>query len=299
MEVAAAAFDEFDLMPRMPSYAGFVVLARPIELPMPDGKTQPVRAFAWNTWGSINTSMNTPGAVGEVWTFASRKKDADFSQVEQASGYWPSKKTWQTDADLLPCYTDWLITGASLPPISESVAESIARDRSHKWFVNHWGTPPRDADGTMILPSPEDWAASITAGRARYDQYLAETTEKQRTDQYGYWQRYLAAFVLLLTQQITIAEKKPVAAQDARRGSQVSRSRSTDVTVVDVRHNRRASTSGTGTGRQLTERRVVNGHWKWQPYGPASSLRRRIFLGEYIRGPVDAPLVVKPRVTRL
>lgn len=300
MEVAAEAFDEFDLMPRMPNYAGFVVLARPIHLPMPDGKTQPVRAFAWNTWGSINTSMNTPGTAGEVWTFGSRKKDADFSQVEQASELWTSKKAWQTDADLLPCYTDWLITGVPLPPVSETMAEVHARDKAHRWFVEHIGEPQRRADGSMILPSPEAWEASVTAGRAKYDQFLAEATGPQRIDRYGTWQPYLAAFVLLLTQQITVADKTQVAVQDAIRGRKVNRNRPSGVTVVDIRHPKRSGERG-GTGKRapLAERQLVGSHWKWQPYGPKSGLRRRIFLGPYERGPEDAPLVVKPRVTRL
>mgnify|MGYP002639912642 CR=1 FL=1 len=35
---------------------------------------------------------------------------------------------------------------------------------------------------------------------------------------------------------------------------------------------------------KLTKRIVVAGHWKWQPYGPRNSLRKRIRLDPYIKG---------------
>jgi hypothetical protein len=303
LEVAAAAFDEFDLMPRMPTRSGFVVLARPIELPMPGGATQPVRAFAWNTWSDVNTSMGTPGRAGEVWTFSSRKRDTGLQMVRDASSAWPSKKAWNNDADLLPCYADWLVTGVPLPPVAESVAVADARVQAHRWFAQHYGSPRRDSEGNMILPTPQEWQARITAMQARYDQYLAAGTERDSTGQYGFWQPYLAAFVLLLTQQITIVDEQQATPSSARLAGQVSRHRPTSVTVVDVRHSQRPGDDDSPAGERrrgaLTTRHPVGAHWKWQPYGTGRALRRRILVPGYVRGPKDAPLVVKPRVIRL
>lgn len=40
----------------------------------------------------------------------------------------------------------------------------------------------------------------------------------------------------------------------------------------------------------------VRGHWRNQPYGPHGSLRRRIWIDEYVKGPEGKPLV-EPRET--
>lgn len=301
MEVAAAAFDEFDLMPRLPRSSGFVVLARPIELPMPGGTSQPVRAFAWNTWGEVSTSMGTTGAVGEVWTFASRKRDADFVMVQEAAKVWPSKKAWRSEPDLLPCYGDWVAVGTPLPPVAEAAAIGNARIRAHDWgnlnFPAKFGP-----DGAPVAPTQEEWEARLNASQARYDQYLAEEMEQAPDDQYGYWQPYLAAFVLLLTQQITVAEPTDLPEATVRLARKVNPTRPSTVTVVDVRHVRRTGSAREPTGATrgpLTSRQLVGSHWKWQPYGTKRALRRRIFVSGYVRGPEDAPLVVKPRVIRL
>lgn len=44
---------------------------------------------------------------------------------------------------------------------------------------------------------------------------------------------------------------------------------------------------------------IVSGHWKQQPYGPNSSLRKRIWIAPYVQGPADKPLVITDRVTRV
>ena len=44
---------------------------------------------------------------------------------------------------------------------------------------------------------------------------------------------------------------------------------------------------------------IVSGHWRQQPYGPNSSLRKRIWIAPYVQGPADKPLVVTDRVTRV
>jgi hypothetical protein len=298
IEAAAAAFDQFDLMPRMPVPTGFVVLSRPIELPMGDGAPQQVRAFAWNTWGTVTTSLGTPGRTGEVWTFSSRKRDGGMQIVADARESWPSRKAWQDDPDLLPCFTDLFVEGAPFPAITEPAAVAHARSRSREWFQTAYPIPRRN--GEPVAPTAEEWEGQLAALRAREDQYLAEESEQFAGKSYGFWQPYLAAFVLLLTQQITVADKQPVSPSTARLGGQVSRTRPTDVTVVDVRHPKRSGEPGaSGTRGPLTSRHLVGSHWKWQPYGEGRALRRRIFVSGYVRGPEDAPLVVKPRVTRL
>jgi hypothetical protein len=39
-----------------------------------------------------------------------------------------------------------------------------------------------------------------------------------------------------------------------------------------------------GGGRKLTRPSITRGHWRWQPYGPGRSLRKRKWIRPYIRG---------------
>jgi hypothetical protein len=53
---------------------------------------------------------------------------------------------------------------------------------------------------------------------------------------------------------------------------------------------RLAENIGTGTQRgPVTVRTLVAGHWKTQPYGPKSTLRKTIWREPFWRGPLEAP----------
>ncbi len=51
---------------------------------------------------------------------------------------------------------------------------------------------------------------------------------------------------------------------------------------------------GRRAGHRLSVQVLVGGHWKRQPYGPKSSLRKVIWREPYWRGPEDAPILVRP-----
>jgi hypothetical protein len=48
--------------------------------------------------------------------------------------------------------------------------------------------------------------------------------------------------------------------------------------------------------RQYSHRWRVRDHWRWQAYGPGMSLRKRIRVESYVKGPEGKPLVEKPRL---
>ncbi|MDO5067628.1 MAG: hypothetical protein Q4D96_10150 [Propionibacteriaceae bacterium] len=72
------------------------------------------------------------------------------------------------------------------------------------------------------------------------------------------------------------------------------------VQVIDLKPARRAlldaPTADHDTGRRLTTRHVVRGHWKNTPHGPGASLRRLQWIDDYIRGPQGAPLTTRDHV---
>lgn len=96
-------------------------------------------------------------------------------------------------------------------------------------------------------------------------------------------------WVLMMTP--TTADRATVDAQTGRAATEQSPKQG-QVTVVDLRPLRQVTqVEDRGqSGRTLTRRHVVRGHWTHQPYGPARSLRRVQWIESYIRGPEGAPL---------
>jgi len=53
-----------------------------------------------------------------------------------------------------------------------------------------------------------------------------------------------------------------------------------------------------GKGKPLTLQSLVRGHWKNQPCGPQSSLRKFIHIEPFWRGPEDAPIAVRSHILK-
>jgi len=69
------------------------------------------------------------------------------------------------------------------------------------------------------------------------------------------------------------------------------------VTLVDLRPVRTVITDrDEGTGRKLTVRFMVRGHWTHQVHGPGRALRKMLFVAPYIKGPTGAPLQAAEKV---
>ncbi|MDR7254977.1 hypothetical protein J2X46_003979 [Nocardioides sp. BE266] len=98
-----------------------------------------------------------------------------------------------------------------------------------------------------------------------------------------------SAWVMMQTP--TVAERRAVtpSGRPTERGRQDKLP--TDVTLVDLRSLRHASTqtSETETGRTYTHRFVVRGHWKQVAHGPGRAERRPAWIASYVKGPPDAP----------
>jgi hypothetical protein len=53
-----------------------------------------------------------------------------------------------------------------------------------------------------------------------------------------------------------------------------------------------------GGGESPTVQILVRGHWKWQAHGPSMTLRKRIHIEPYWRGPEDAPIALRSHKVR-
>lgn len=277
LEHAAAALDETDMMPFHPAYPnGFAVLARPLRLPYGDGTEQLVHAFGWTTLIEVRTAFGGTGRVGCVWQFVDRRHADGDRAVGFAQQRQPSRRSWEDSPALVFNVMDQFVTGT---PVGEPVeTEGASVGERFKRALLEALDSQEGAAGAAPATEPDTGEVRVV----------------------GRFQPYLAAFLLLLGQEITATRREPVhdyARKRARRTGRTSES----VTVIDLAPRRHGGfgDEASESGRHYTVRHLVDGHWRWQPYGPERRLRRRIYVAGYVRGPEDAPLVIKPRVRRL
>lgn len=68
-----------------------------------------------------------------------------------------------------------------------------------------------------------------------------------------------------------------------------------DLRVIELTHPASRAESR-GSQVEWARRWIVRGHWRQQPCGPASSLRRITWIDPFVKGPEDKPLDIRPTV---
>jgi hypothetical protein len=102
-----------------------------------------------------------------------------------------------------------------------------------------------------------------------------------------------ACWVLMMTP--TVAERKSLDGQWGGRATGQTRPGDL-VTAVDLRPLRYIRAEHDSSGRRLTTRHIVRGHWTHQPHGRDRAERRLQWIAPYVRGPECAPLVQTEKV---
>lgn len=109
--------------------------------------------------------------------------------------------------------------------------------------------------------------------------------------------RILATTWRLMQQPITTIERQE---PDHVASAVLERAQApvTPVTVIQLRRQVALSDGEPGDGtRRYNHRWPVRGHWRQQPYKEDGEvIRRAIYINPYIKGPEDAPLLVRDRV---
>jgi len=111
--------------------------------------------------------------------------------------------------------------------------------------------------------------------------------------------RLLAALWTLLAQEgLATTTTHVVPRQERRRAERAGVSAPSNVQVVTLRklHRTRPEGEPEEHHERYSHRWTVTGHWRNQPVGPGRSERRLTWVRPHVKGPEDAPLVVKERV---
>lgn len=110
--------------------------------------------------------------------------------------------------------------------------------------------------------------------------------------------RLLAALWTLLAQEgMATTTTHVVPRQERRRAERAGVTAPSNVQVVTLRKLHRTRPEGEPEQHERYSHRFpVSGHWRNQPVGPGRAERRLTWVRPHIKGPDDAPLVVKERV---
>lgn len=116
---------------------------------------------------------------------------------------------------------------------------------------------------------------------------------KNEGDPAATWLLFFRVLNRLMAEKLVIKEKRPVDRAEWRR----ARRKGLDVREVLVVELRRRTekTETVGGTREYSHQWINSGHWRMQWY-PASGTHRQKWIGAYVKGPKDKPLVVKDRV---
>jgi hypothetical protein len=112
------------------------------------------------------------------------------------------------------------------------------------------------------------------------------------------------ALFLMLGQTIVDTETKHEAGKKLK-SRMIASKMPSEVVIVKLRHVKQDQEPGVagsaGTPVEWTHRWMVNGFWRWQPYKNAAgeTVRKRIWIDPYVKGPADKPLILKDRVMAL
>lgn len=109
---------------------------------------------------------------------------------------------------------------------------------------------------------------------------------------------FLWAFWALMRQPIISEERIRPNDPESRRARKVSHADGY-ITVARLRQRLRpAGAEASGSGREFSHRFIVRGFWRNQAYGLRMTLRRRIWIDSYVKGPADKPLVIGNRIIK-
>lgn len=151
-----------------------------------------------------------------------------------------------------------------------------------------------DGKGFFAPLGRSDWPVQTMLGERPWDDLPDDKWESFKEDR-----RVLATMFTLLTQDgLADVEHRRPDRQAIRRQERagVPCGPASSVKIITLRRPPSERQEPSGEHRNYSHRFVVRPHWVRQPYGPNQSLRKLIMRGPFVKGPADAPLVLKEEV---
>jgi hypothetical protein len=108
-----------------------------------------------------------------------------------------------------------------------------------------------------------------------------------------WWWKVLQVTLRLMQQQISVRHRERPDRPQRREAKRLGFDAERDVVVVRLRREKGERHEPQGEAN-YSHRFIVSGHWRNQWY-PSSQMHRQIWISPFVKGPEDAPLVVRPR----
>lgn len=214
--------------------------------------------------------------------------DSDFTDLaEYAAGKLPDVTI---SRDLMPS-TDGLLVW-SRPATSRQITAASWTANSDGWQLVNYRTVGGGLDGKPLqrLREHVGWLAPMSTLQV-HEQHVLPGDHPAKA---------LLAAWLLIGQQAAEVTKADVDKAVRKTYARTNRP-APEVRIVRIRAD--FSTTPTSTrsapgdsGRSQTNRFWVSGHWRNQPHGPNSALRRPVYINPFLRGPDDAPIKLSTTV---
>lgn len=273
LALAASSADDFPddeviLIEDLPSEAGFMHMPAPLEMVDMRGIRLRAHALLW---------------LGEtIWWLGDRRDPTDEFNAEIRTVYGDAA------ADRLGELLRWdLISidkfdfGQQMPKVFGFPPGSLPPG-SHVWFE---GLP--DGRTSVRTDAPMEPEAFIAL--------CNEVTQPGAAEVHPHLKFLLTVWRLMQQTLSEVVREEPI--KGVRRDA--LRAGIADPTVSVIQLRRRKS-HATGAGRPLDHRVPVRGHWSRRWCGPADErVLRAVYIHPYVKGPDNAPLIVRDRVNAL
>lgn len=181
--------------------------------------------------------------------------------------------------------------------------EGTWSDEAGKGFIfSAWTQPYPDTNKTPLdLFWMGPWYSNMTISaeqmRTQYPDEPIENLEKAFAQTVGLVKTFMAffGFVQQRLPMLTVTPTKTSRAT-RRRAERFEISIPSEVKIVELRRRDQATHYGTGEKKiEWTHRWITDGHWKRQWY-PSEKTHHLIWIDAYIKGPPDAPLVLRDKL---
>lgn len=219
-----------------------------------DERTMPLHALLW---GPVNLRGEGP-AIGISWYRF--HAPGDYAEIDLRSGMGRSQAECDPSDRWAMGDRDGFNAGSKAPVLTSALWAPLGRS---------------------------DWRYGDRIDTFAEGQFVTRHAERSAMED----RRFLASlWSLALTPGVCESTKLPLDRASRRRGERagVAADGVTVVTLRTLTHD-----GEHGTGRSLSVRSLVSGHWRQQACGPGRKERRPTWIAPHLRGPEDAPLSTK------
>lgn len=191
---------------------------------------------------------------------------------------WNSRELWRVPLRLLFCYP--ALVGADMHIVTEWISTAKNQRGNEAWM-------PLSAQMVKI----GDEIGEV-------DENVSDLARKSIIED----RQILVAILSFISQDHILStkiEETTIPSRQVRRQAERKNKRLDldQVRVSDLRPSVREDRTLLGTETSRYQHRwVVDGHWRSQPHGPGSSLRKPIWISPHLKGPDGAPLLTGDKV---